>query len=135
MGAVYDELPSLTASTILHSGSEQFFPHTDIIDAEDSGTTDDNECPEHGLSGPEIIAKLKGLTPEDESLITKFKDPPLFLFSSIPGKYGPVTVFYDTGNSHCLFCKGTPENLYGVSRRHYTVGQQQLGHHAPHHQG
>ena len=54
------------------------------------------------------------MRPQFENLITKFKDPPLFLFSSISGRYGPVNIFYDTGNSHCLFCKGTAKNLYGV---------------------
>ena len=121
---MYDEFLSLTASTIFHSGNEHLFPHVSIVEADDSGTNDDDDCPEHGLSGPEIISKLKGLTPEGESLITKFKDPPLFLFSSISGRYGPITICYDTGNSHCLFCKGTPENLYGVRVK---KGPQPLG--------
>ena len=103
---------------------KHLFPHVSIIEADDSGTNDDDDCPEHGLSGPEIISELKGLTPEGESLITTFKDPPLSLFSSISGMYGPVMILYDTGNSHCLFCKDTPENLYGVRVKE---GPQPLG--------
>jgi len=33
-------------------------------------------------------------------------------------------ILYDTGNSHCLFCKDTPENLYGVRVKE---GPQPLG--------
>jgi len=43
---------------------KHLFPHVSIIEADDSGTNDDDDCPEHGLSGPEIISELKGLTPE-----------------------------------------------------------------------
>ena len=33
-------------------------------------------------------------------------------------------VFCDTGNSHCLFTNGTPENLYGIRTK---MGPQPLG--------
>ena len=120
IGPLYDELLSLTRSTKNHHPN----PTVNIIEAEDSGTNDEEDIPDDGLSAPEIISKLKDLTPHGESLIPNFKDPPLFLFSNISGRYGPVTVFYDTGNSHCLFSKGTPENLYGVRVR---KGPQPLG--------
>ena len=65
----------------------------------------------------ETMKKLKDLTPIGEELVTKVKDPPLFMFSSTPGRYSEVQIFYDTGNSHVLFKEGTPENLYGVKTR------------------
>ena len=40
--------------------------------------------------------------------------PTLFLFCSIPGRYRAANVFCDTGNPHCLFTTGTPENLCGI---------------------
>ena len=80
IGAVYDEFISLTTSTFFHTGSNQLYPNISIIEAEDSGTNDEDDFPEYGLSAPEIISKLKDLTPQGENLITKFKDPPLFLF-------------------------------------------------------
>ena len=46
-----------------------------------------------------MLARLKNLTPPGDNLITKIKDPPLFMFSSIPGKESDVQIFYDTGNS------------------------------------
>ena len=76
------------------------------------------------LSPPEVVAKLKNNTPKGETLITKVKDPPLFMFSTIPGKDSPAQVFYDGGNSHCLFKKGTPENLWGCLMR---TGPHPLG--------
>ena len=39
-------------------------------EADDSGINDDDDCPEHGLSGPEIIPKLEGLTPEGGTDLT-----------------------------------------------------------------
>ena len=65
----------------------------------------------------DVISQLKELTPEGETLVTKLKDPPLFMFSTTPGKDKDVQIFYDTGNSHCLFQTGTPANLYGVRTR------------------
>ena len=65
----------------------------------------------------DAITKLQDLTPEGEHLVTKLKEPPLFMFSSTPGRYGDSQIFYDTGNSHVLFKTGTPENLYGVKTR------------------
>ena len=65
------------------------------------------------LQLPDVVAKLKSITPDGDVLITKIKDPPLFMFSTIPGKDSAVQVFYDGGNSHCLFQKGTPDNLWG----------------------
>ena len=62
----------------------------------------------------EILIELKAKTPPGEELCTKLKEPPLFMFSSMPGKDSDVSIFYDGGNSHCLFDEGTPENLYGV---------------------
>ena len=124
IGAVYYKFLSLTASTIFHTGSNQLYLNISIIEEEDSGTNDEDDSPEHGLSAPDINSKLKDMRPQFENLITKFKDPPLFLFSSISGRYGPVNIFYDTGNSHCLFCKGTAKNLYGVRVK---KGPQPLG--------
>ena len=69
------------------------------------------------LNVPETIDKLKRLTPKGDILVTKLKDPPLFMFSSTPGRYSDVQIFYDTGNSHVLFKSGTPENLYGTKTR------------------
>ena len=65
------------------------------------------------LAIPEAMARLKNRTPAGDVLITKVKEPPLFMFSTIPGKDSPAQVFYDGGNSHCLFKKGTPDNLWG----------------------
>ena len=72
----------------------------------------------------DTISKLRNLTPDGEQLMTKLKDPPLFLFSSTPGRYSDCQIFYDTGNSHVLFKEGTPENLYGVRTR---TGPSALG--------
>ena len=63
IGAVYDEFLSLTASTIFHTGSNQLYPNISIIEAEDSGTNNEDDFPEHGLSAHEIIFKLKDLIP------------------------------------------------------------------------
>ena len=63
------------------------------------------------------IEKLRNLTPKGEHLVTELKDPPLFMFSTISGRFSDVQVFYDSGNSHVLFKEGTPENLYGVKTR------------------
>ena len=38
------------------------------------------------------------------------KGGPLFLFSTIPGKTRPLTVFYDSGCSHLLIKEGVPHN-------------------------
>ena len=65
----------------------------------------------------QAIADLKALTPLGEELVTKLKDPPLFMFSSTPGKDFDATIFYDTGKSHVLFKEGTPANLYGTRTR------------------
>ena len=65
----------------------------------------------------QTIADLKALTPPGEELITKIKDPPLFMFSTTPGRDSDATIFYDTGNSHVLFQEGTPDNLYGTRTR------------------
>ena len=62
----------------------------------------------------EVLVELKELTPDGDELCTKLKEPPLFMFSTTPGRDSDVTIFYDGGNSHCLFDKGTPDNLYGV---------------------
>ena len=59
------------------------------------------------------MKKLKDLTPIGEELITKVKEPPLFMFSSTPGRYSEVQVFYDTGHSNVLFKEGTT-NIYTV---------------------
>ena len=72
---------------------------------------------ESALPIGEVISQLKELTPEGETLVTKLKDPPLFMFSTTPGKDKDVQIFYDTGNSHCLFQTGTPANLFGVRTR------------------
>ena len=69
------------------------------------------------LSIEETLDKLRNLTPEGENLITNLKDPPLFMFSSTPGRFSDIQIFYDTGNSHVLFKEGTPQNLYGVKTR------------------
>ena len=73
---------------------------------------------------PEVVARLKNKTLEGDVLITKIKEPPLFMFSTIPGKDSPAQVFYDGGNSHCLFKKGTPETLWGCLMR---TGPHTLG--------
>ena len=62
----------------------------------------------------EVLTELKDRTPDGDELCTKLKDPPLFMFSTTPGRDSDVTIFYDGGNSHCLFNEGTPDNLYGV---------------------
>ena len=77
-------------------------------------TSGDNES---ALPIGDVISQLKELTPEGETLVTKLKDPPLFMFSTTPGKDKDVQIFYDTGNSHCLFQTGTPASLYGVRTR------------------
>ena len=66
------------------------------------------------LTVPRAIEELKNLTPIGEELVTDLKGPPLFMFSTTPGRYSDVQIFYDTGNSHVLFKEGTPQNLYGV---------------------
>ena len=71
------------------------------------------DIPEGGLEIPEMLARLKNLTPHGDNLDTKFKDPTLFMFYSIPSKESDVQIFYDTGNSDCLFLKGVPRNLWG----------------------
>ena len=68
---------------------------------------------EVNLPIPEVVARLKGITSPGVVLITKIKDPPLFMFSTIPGRDSPVQIFYDVGNSHCLFKTATPDNLRG----------------------
>ena len=62
----------------------------------------------------EVLTELKDRTPDGDELCTKLKDPPMFMFSTTPGRDSDVTIFYDGGNSHCLFNEGTPDNLYGV---------------------
>ena len=74
----------------------------------------EDHVPPHGLEIPEMLARLKALTPDGDTLVTKIKDPPLFMFSSIIGKNGDVLIFYDGGNSHCLFRKGVPRDLWGT---------------------
>ena len=78
---------------------------------------DSTDSSPSSISIPQAIEKLKKLTPSGEELMTKLKDPPLFMFSSIPGRHSNVQIFYDSGNSHVLFKEGTPQNLYGVMIR------------------
>ena len=79
---------------------------------------------EVNLSHSELMTTLKKHTPAGDTLVTKMKEPPLFMFSTIPGKNSPVQVFYDGGNSHLLFKRGTPKNLWGCLMR---SGPHQLG--------
>jgi hypothetical protein len=83
---------------------------TDVTD--DLNIANDT-VPEDGLRMPEMLARLKNLTPEGDILVTKLKDPPLFMFSSISGKTREIQIFYDGGNSHCLFKMGVPTELWG----------------------
>ena len=76
--------------------------------------SEENNIQGAGLPPAEIMARLKNQTPAGDTLITKLKDPPLFLFSSIPGRDKTINVFCDSGNSHYLFTEGIPENLYGT---------------------
>ena len=55
---------------------------------------------EHNLEGPELVARLKSLTPEDDVLKTKLKDHPMFMFSTVEGKTHEHQIFHDAGNSH-----------------------------------
>ena len=82
------------------------------------------DIPEGGLDIPEMLNRLKNLTPAGDTLITKMRDPPLFMFSSIPGMDSDVQIFYDGGNSHCLFREVTPRNLWGclVKRGPHPLG-------------
>ena len=66
---------------------------------------------------PVMLARLKNLTPEGDTLITKLKDPPLFMFSTISGMTREIQIFYDGGNSHCLFKTGVPAELWGCITR------------------
>ena len=117
-----DELLSLAASTKSH----HLDPTINIIEAEDSGTNDEEYIPDGGLSAPEIISQLKDLTPHGERLITKFKDPPLFLFSNISSRH----------TRESLWCEGQEgPPAHGHCRRHHAMGRRQLGHHASHQQG
>ena len=80
--------------------------------------TDDLEAandaiPDDGIEMPVMLARLKNLTPEGDTLITKLKDPPLFMFSTISGRTRDIQIFYDGGNSHCLFKTGVPAELWG----------------------
>ena len=61
-----------------------------------------------------MLARLKANTPIGDTLITKIKEPPLFMFSCIVGMNGDVLIFYDGGNSHCLFRKGVQRNMWGT---------------------
>ena len=79
---------------------------------------------EVNLSHSELMTTLRKHTPAGDTLVTKMKEPPLFMFSTIPGKNSPVQVFYDGGNSHLLFKRGTPKNLWGCVMR---SGPHQLG--------
>ena len=85
---------------------------------------DSDEIPFTGLQPAQIMARLRNRTPAGDTLITKLKDPPIVLFCSIPGRKKELNVFCDSGNSHCLFTKGTQENLYGIKTR---KGPQPLG--------
>ena len=68
-----------------------------------------------------MLVRLKALTPDGDTLVTKIKDPPLFMFSSIIGKNGDVLIFYGGGNSHCLFRKGVPRDLWGTLMKRATT--------------
>ena len=81
--------------------------HTPIITIDER-----EECREPPMS--KVLTELKDRTPVGEELITKLMEPPLFIFSSTPGRDSDVMIFYDGGNSHCLFDQGTPDNLYGI---------------------
>ena len=61
-----------------------------------------------------MLARLKNLTPDGDTLVTKIKEPPLFIFSCIVGKNGDVLIFYGSSNSPCLFRKGVPRDLWGT---------------------
>ena len=89
-----------------------------------------NTCLEHSWTcedhreenTPLLAAHLKELSTLYPSLMKpvqrkrkpKDPDPSLFLFCSIPGRYRAANVFFDTGNPHCLFTTGTPQNLCGI---------------------
>ena len=42
----------------------------------------------------------------------------MFMFSTISGKTREIQIFYDGGNSHCLFKTGVPEELWGCLTKH-----------------
>ena len=86
-----------------------------------------NDTPNMGLSPDKIMESLKNHTPVGDTLITKLKEPPLFLFCSIPGRHKVINVFCDTGNSHCLFTNGTPENLYVIRTNHWEPHYEKYG--------
>ena len=67
MEAVYDELLSLTASTIFHSGSDQLYPNISIIEADDSGTTDE----EMELAADFNKTEMRGIRNSSDLIITK----------------------------------------------------------------
>ena len=60
-------------------------------------------CQHRELAVPEMLEKLKALTPAGDTLSTKLKEHPLFMFSSVAGRTRDHQIFYDTGNSHCLY--------------------------------
>ena len=72
-----------------------------------SNSEDSDEVPPTGPQPANFMAGLKKHTPAGDTPITKPKDPPPFLFCNIPGRKKKVNVFCDSGNSHCLFTKGT----------------------------
>ena len=67
--------------------------------------------------GPELVARLKSLTPEGDVLSTKLNDPPMFMFSTVAVKTREHQIVYDIGNSHCLYCTGVPADLWGCRMR------------------
>ena len=74
---------------------------------------DEPPCQHRELAVPEMLEKLEALTPAGDTLSTKLKEHPLFMFSSVAGRTRDHQIFYDTGNSHCLYRTGTPADLWG----------------------
>ena len=87
-------------------------PNTAAQAGEETKTPNiEDQVPPQGLEIPEMLARLMALTPDGDTLVTKIKDPPLFMFSCIVGKKEDILIFYDGGNSHCLFSRGVPRDL------------------------